>query len=120
MSNNQFNMQDIMKALMNNPKLYNQIQQEMNHQKNIIRSSPTIIEKTKNDLDELEEILSYFFCMILMNSEKVKYFNLNESEIIKINKSDSKIFVNFYDIIRSEVFVDLSLPFEEIKEIIFG
>jgi len=120
MNNNQFNMQDIMKALMNNPKLYNQIQQEMNHQKNIIRSSPTIIEKTKNDLDELEEILSYFFCMILMNSEKIKYFNLNESEIIKINKSDSKILVNYYDIIRSEVFVDLSLPFEEIKEIIFG
>ena len=46
MNNNQFNMQDIMKAMMNNPKVYNLILQEMN-QMNNIRSSPTIIEKTK-------------------------------------------------------------------------
>ena len=104
---------------MNNPKLYNKMLQEMNQMK-IIRSSPTIIEKTKNDLDELEHLLSYFFCMILMDSEKIKYFELNENEIIKINKNDSKIYVNYYDIIKSEVYVDLSLPIEEIQEIIFG
>jgi len=119
MNNNQFNMQDIMKALMNNPKLYNKMLQEMNQMK-IIRSSPTIIEKTKNDLDELEHLLSYFFCMILMDSEKIKIFELNENEIIKINKNDSKIYVNYYDIIKSEVYIDLSLPVKEIKEIIFG
>ena len=119
MNNNQFNMQDIMKAMMNNPKVYNLILQEMN-QMNNIRSSPTIIEKTKNDLDKLEYLLFTFFCMILMDSEKVKNFGLNDTEIIKINKNDSKIYVNYYDIIKSEVFVDLSLPIEEIKEIIFG
>jgi len=115
-------MYDIMKALMNNPNLYNQIQQEMNNQKNIIRSSPTIIEKTKNnnDLNKIEHLLYSFFCMILMDSEKIKYFELNENEIIKINKNDSKIYVNYYDIIKSEVYVDLSLPIEEIQEIIFG
>jgi hypothetical protein len=58
--------------------------------------------------------------MILMDSEKVKYFGYNEAEIIKINKNDSKIYVNYYNIIKSEVFVDLSLPIEEIEEIIFG
>ena len=58
--------------------------------------------------------------MILMDSEKVKNFGLNDTEIIKINKNDSKIYVNYYDIIKSEVFVDLSLPIKEIKEIIFG
>ena len=105
--------------MMNNPKFYNLILQEMN-QMNNIRSSPTIIEKTKNDLDELESLLFQFFCMILMDSEKVKYFCLNDTEIIKINKNDSIIYVNYYDIIRAEVFVDLSLPIEEIKEIIFG
>ena len=119
MNNNQFNMQDIMKAMMNNPKVYNLILQEMN-QMNNIRSSPTIIEKTKNDLDKLEYLLFTFFCMILMDSEKVKNFGLNDTEIIKINKNDSKIYVNYYDIIKSEVFVDLSLPIKEIKEIIFG
>jgi len=112
-------MQDIMKAMMNNPKVYNLILQEMN-QMNNIRSSPTIIEKTKNDLDKLEYLLFTFFCMILMDSEKVKNFGLNDTEIIKINKNDSKIYVNYYDIIKSEVFVDLSLPIKEIKEIIFG
>ena len=105
--------------MMNNPKVYNLILQEMN-QMNNIRSSPTIIEKTKNDLDKLEYLLFTFFCMILMDSEKVKNFGLNDTEIIKINKNDSKIYVNYYDIIKSEVFVDLSLPIEEIKEIIFG
>ena len=119
MNINQFNMQDIMKTMMNSPKIYNLILQEMNQMKNI-RSSPTIIEKTKNDLDELESYLFSFFCMILMDSKKAEYFGLNDSEIIKINKNDSKIYINYYDIIKSEVFVDLSLPFEEIKEIIFG
>ena len=119
MSNNQFNMQDIMMIKRTNPKLYNLILQEMN-QKNNIRTSPTIIEKTKNDLDELESDLFYFFSMILMDSAKAKYFGVNDNEIIKINKNDSKLYVNYYDIIKSEVYVDLSLPIEEIKEIIFG
>ena len=60
MDNNQLNMQDLMKTMMNNPKLYNLILQEMN-QMNNIRSSPTIIEKTKNDLNELEYHLFNFF-----------------------------------------------------------
>ena len=119
MNNNQLNMQNIMNIKKTNPKLYNLILQEMN-QMNNIRSSPTIIEKTKNDLNELENLLFTFFCLILMDSEKVKNLGLNDIEIIKINRNDSKIYVNYYDIIKSEVFVDLSLPIEEIKEIIFG
>lgn len=113
MNNNQLCMKNIMNLKKNNPKLYNQIM-------NNIRSSPTIIEKTKDDLGELEQLLYNFFSIILMDLEKIKYFKFNEDEIIKINNSDSKIYVNYYDIIKSEVFVDLSLPFEEIKEIIFG
>ena len=58
--------------------------------------------------------------MILMDSAKVEFFDLNVNEIIKINKNDSKLYVNYYDIIKSEVYVDLSLPIEEIKDIIFG
>jgi len=54
-----------------------------------------------------------------MDSETIKYFGLNDTEIIKINKNDSIIYANYYDIISSEVFDDLSLSFEEIKEIIF-
>ena len=55
-----------------------------------------------------------------MDSEKAKYFGFNESEIIKINKNNSKIYVNYYDIIKSEAYVDLSLPTEEIIPKIFG
>ena len=114
MSNNQLNMQDIMMAMRTNPNLYNKILQEMN-QMNNIRSYPTIIEKTKNDLDRLESCLYSFFCMILMDSGKIKPFDLNDNETIKINKNDSKLYVNYYDIIKSEVYVDLSLPIEEMS-----
>jgi hypothetical protein len=58
--------------------------------------------------------------MIFMDSEKIKKLGLNETEIIRINKNDPKIYVNYYDIIKSEVYVDLNLPIEEIKEIVFG
>ena len=121
MQNDQLNMQDIMETLKNNPELLNLIQQKKNPPKNeYIRSSPTIIKKIKNNLNELESQLLLFFQMILMDSEKIKEFNLKETEIIRINENDSKIYVNYYDIIRSEVYVDLSLPIEEIKEVVFG
>ena len=74
----------------------------------------------KTNLNELESHLFTFFCMILMDSEKAKYFGFDETEIVKIDKNDSKIYVNYYDIIKSEVYVDLSLPTEEIISKIFG
>jgi len=121
MLENQINLQEIMKTVINNPELFELIQQKMNPPTNeYIRSSPTIIKKVKNNLDELESQLFRFFKMILMDSEKIKKLGLNESEIIRINKNDPKINVNYYDIIKSEVYVDLSLPIEEIKEKVFG
>ena len=121
MQNDQLNIQDIMETLKNNPELLNLIQQKKNPPKNeYIRSSPTIIEKIKNNLNELESQLLRFFHIILMDSETIKKFDLNETEIIRINKNDSKIYVNYYDIIKSTVYADLSLPIEEIKEVIFG
>ena len=50
MQNDQLNIQDIMETLKNNPELLNLIQQKKNPPKNeYIRSSPTIIEKIKNN-----------------------------------------------------------------------
>ena len=56
--------------------------------------------------------------MILMDSDKIKKIGLNETEIIRINKNDPKIIVNYYDIIKSEVYDDLSFPIEEIKKVV--
>ena len=106
---------DIMEMMMKNPQLLDQIQQEVN-----IRETPTIINRIKNKLDEHESQLFSFFKLILMNPTKASFFEFNEKEMIIINKNASKLYVNYYDIIKSEVYVDLSLPIEEIISIIFG
>ena len=78
MDKNQFNMQNVMMMMMNNPLLYNLFQQQMNQmnapKKEYIRINPTFIEKIKTNMNELESHLFTFFCMILMDSEKAKYF----------------------------------------------
>ena len=78
MDKNQFNMQNVMMMMMNNPLLYNLFQQQMNQmnapKKEYIRIYPTFIEKIKTNMNELESHLFTFFCMILMDSEKAKYF----------------------------------------------
>jgi len=85
-----------------------------------ISASPTLIKKIKNNFNEFESHLFTFFCMILMDSEKAKNLGFKETEIIKINKNDSKIYMNYYDIVKCEVYIDLSLPTEEIISNIFG
>ena len=124
MNNNQINMQNLMMMMMNNPMLYNLFQQQMNQmtesKNEYIRTFPTYIKKIKNNLNELESHLFTFFCMILMDSEKAKNFGFKETEIIKINKNDSKIYMNYYNIVKSEVYINLNLPTEEIISNIFG
>ena len=102
------------------PKQQKHIYQMKSDNIEYIRSSPTIIEKIKNNLNELESYLYDFFRLILMTPEKAKNFGFKETEIIRINKNDSKIYVNYYDIIKSEVYIDLSLPVDEIVSKIFG
>ena len=100
---------------MKNPQLLDQIQEQVN-----IRTTPTIIKRVKNNIDEKESQLFSFFKLILMDPRKAKLFDFNEKEVIRINPNDSKLYVNYYDIIKSEVYVDLSLPIEEIISTIFG
>ena len=102
------------------PKQQKHIYQMKSDNIEYIRSSPTIIEKIKNNLNELESHLYNFFRLIFMTPEKAKYLGFKETEIIRINKNDSKIYVNYYDIIKSEVYIDLSLPVDEIVSKILG
>lgn len=76
----------------------------------IIRENPTIIKKIKKLNNELESDLYKFFNMILIDDKKAKAFAEGEGvDLIKIDKNASKLYVNYYDIIKSEVYVDLNL-----------
>ena len=87
----------------------------------IIRENPTIIKKIKKLNNELESDLYKFFNMILIDDKKAKAFAEGEGvDLIKIDKNASKLYVNYYDIIKSEVYVDLNLNIKEIISNIFG
>ena len=92
----------------------------MNKNNNIITIYPTRIEKIKKIFNESESFLFNFFETILIDSKKSKIFGFVGDEIVNFNLDDTKILVNYYNIIKSEVYIDLNLPIRELISHILG
>ena len=73
----------------------------------------------KNEVNELEYFLYRFFQFIEINSNKAKILNYDINDELNIDKNGKKIDIYYYDIIKSEAYVDLNLQIEEIIHDIF-
>ena len=97
------------------------IQNFMNQVPFCIREVPTRIRIIKNCFGELESQLYNFFQFISIGSNKAKIIIPNcEDNVIDIDKNETKLIINYYDIIEVEVYVDLTRPFNEIIPKIFA
>ena len=86
-----------------------------------IRADPTCIKIIKNIAGDLEAQLYYFFQFISIDSKRAKIIIPNcGDDVIDINKNETKLFINYYDIIESEVYVDIKSPINEIISKIFA
>ena len=57
--------------------------------------------------------------MISIDDKKANVLSYG-NELININKNNPKLIINYYDIIKAEVFIDLNLPIKEIIKNIFA
>ena len=89
-----------------------------------IREEPTTITHIKTcEEDDINNCIAYlfrFFKLILIDQEKAH--TLSDSlgkETILINKNKTKLYVNYYNIIKAEVYIDINLKVKEINTQIF-
>lgn len=87
----------------------------------IIRNSPTQIRKIKNFTNDLNNELFRFFNLISMTSEGGRMFTMLYGEkMIYIDKTATKLNVDYYNILNCEVFINLNLSIKEIVTQIFA
>ena len=86
----------------------------------VITVPETIIYPEEN-LSESEKELKNFFQFILIDSYKAKQIITKpEDNMIDIDSSETKLFINYYNIIQAEVYVDLKCSVDEIISKIFA
>lgn len=73
----------------------------------------------KNDLTEVEYFLYLFFYMIEIDLKSAKIMFRKDVEIINQNRDGTKLYINYYNIIKSEIYIDLDLPINKLINNIF-
>ena len=68
----------------------------------------------KNDLTEVEYFLYLFFYMIEIDLKSAKIMFRKDVEIINQNRDGTKLYINYYNIIKSEIYIDLDLPINKL------
>ena len=87
----------------------------------LIRYYPTQIKQIKEiQAGSVEDCLLCFFKLILIDQGKTRKLNYPEKDVINIDRSETKLYVNYYNIIEAEVYVNLNRPISEIIRNIFG
>ena len=68
----------------------------------------------KKELTDLEYHLYRFFQLIEINDEKSKIMYIKNNHNLNKNKKGTKIYINYYNIIKSVIYVDLNLRINDL------
>ena len=116
-----------MMNMFNNSKnnLINQNQQKKIYKnKKILREEPTKIElirSIENNISNIELHLFCFFELVSIDLERCKiFYDALLEGAINVDKNNPRLYINYYNIVKAEVYINISLKIYEIIPQIFG